>query len=57
MKLDQELLESRTLEIARRFKQSEGTPKFYLPDSLRSTQVRGLIQALCEQFNGEESDD
>lgn len=54
MKIDQKKLEARTLEIIRELKSKEMAFRFALPTSIRSTQIRGLIQALCEQINGEE---
>ncbi|KKN67420.1 hypothetical protein LCGC14_0461630 [marine sediment metagenome] len=56
MKLDQKKLEARTLQIIRRLKHKERPCRFDLPTSIGSTQIRGLIQALCEQINGEDSD-
>ena len=55
MKLDREKLEARTLEIMQELKKAEGF--FSVPTHIRSTQIRGLIQALCEQLDGEAPDD
>ena len=55
MKIDQRKLEDRTLEIIRKLNHEENPCRIGVPTSIRSTQVRGLIQALCEQLNDAES--